>query len=219
MGKNFIEKLFYFLDRPLPPTREHEWELHMVSLGPNVNRRGRGIDRKGTRRYRSSSSTANRSNSSLQRIDTSTNHTRFSNRSHRRRRSQTTTTAARGNRRGTSRRSRLPVVVGNGDNRRGRIGNRRGRAFDGEVTAGDVRSTRTVVVYLLLVPLWILLGLSRRSRRVGTTPGPPPWSHRNRGPAFVGEGVSSLCTVAVHFVRRPGPSPSKGAERAPHHRP
>ncbi len=29
MGKNFIEKLFYFLERP-PPTREHEWEHHMV---------------------------------------------------------------------------------------------------------------------------------------------------------------------------------------------
>jgi len=34
MGNKFIEKLFYFLERPLPSTREHEWEHHMVSGAP-----------------------------------------------------------------------------------------------------------------------------------------------------------------------------------------
>jgi hypothetical protein len=107
MGNKFIEKLFYFLERP-PAAREHEWEHHRVSLGLGINHRGRGKEGKGTRGNRSSSSTANRSH-------------------RRKRRSQTAPTAARGNRRGTSRRSWLPVVVGN-DNRRGRSGNHRGRA-------------------------------------------------------------------------------------------
>jgi hypothetical protein len=119
MGKNFIEKLFYFLDRPFPPTREHEWELHMVSLGPNVNRRGRGIDRKGTRRNRSgpvaAPPTAPVAASNAATRARLLNHTRTANRSHRRRRSQTTPKATRGNLRGTSRRSRLPVVVGHSD--------------------------------------------------------------------------------------------------------
>jgi hypothetical protein len=136
MGKNFIEKVFYFLERP-PAAREHEWEHHMVSLGLGINRRGTGKEGKGTR--------GNRSSSSVQRRDTSANHTSSStaNRSHRRkRRSQTAPTAARGNRRGTSRRSWLPVVVGN-DNRRGRSGNHRGRAENRKETAGGVRITRT----------------------------------------------------------------------------
>ena len=75
MGKNFIEKLFYFLERP-PPTMEHEWEHHMVSLGSDFNRRGTDKEGKGTRGNRTSSSTANRSSSSVQHRDTSTNRTR-----------------------------------------------------------------------------------------------------------------------------------------------
>ncbi len=87
--------------------------------------------------------------------------------------------ATSGNRRGTSRRSRFPVVVGD-DNRRGTTnrrgnrratsGNRRGRAENREET-GEERKTRTVVVYLLLVPLGLLLGSSihGRRRRVSTT--------------------------------------------------
>jgi hypothetical protein len=41
MGNKFIEKLFYFLERP-PAAREHEWEHHRVSLGLGINHRGRG---------------------------------------------------------------------------------------------------------------------------------------------------------------------------------
>ena len=74
MGNNFIEKLFYFLERP--PTRMATPKYHIVSLGPNFNRRGRGKEGKGTRGNRTSSSTANRSSSSVQRRDTSTNRTR-----------------------------------------------------------------------------------------------------------------------------------------------
>jgi len=43
------------------------------------------------------------------------------------------------------------------------------KAKNRKETAGEERITRTVVFNLLLVPLGLLLGLSRRRRRVGTT--------------------------------------------------